>query len=223
MTTDFSKQIELIKVHEFNEKINVIGCGAGGSWLTFFLLKMGFNNIHVYDYDVIEEHNLPNQFFKENDINLHKVDSITNIYNEFFNEDISRLKVHKEKITEDNAHILTGVVFSCVDSMETRKMMYELCYKYGQAKFWCESRLSIWGAYIYTLYKNGKNWTDKYEKTFYANEDAEVSSCGVSQTALPSAVIEAALMLMQMIRWHRNEAPLNRIEYSIPELVAMTE
>lgn len=62
MITDFSKQTELIKVHEFNEKINVIGCGAGGSWLTFFLLKMGFNNIHVYDYDVIEEHNLP-QFF----------------------------------------------------------------------------------------------------------------------------------------------------------------
>lgn len=223
MVTDYSKQMELIKTHEFNERINIIGCGALGSWLAFFLLKMGFEKIHVYDFDEIEEHNLPNQLFREKDIFSPKVDALASIYNEFFQDNTSRLIIHNTKITEDNAHMLSGVVFSCVDSMTIRKTIYENCYKYGTAKFWCEGRLSIWGAYIYTLYKDGTDWTEKYEKTFYADEEAEVSSCGVSQTGLPSSVNAASMMIMQMIRWFREETPLNKIEYSIPEMITMTE
>lgn len=223
MVTDYSKQTELIKPHEFTEKINVIGCGAGGSWLVFFLLKMGFKNIHIYDFDTIEEHNLPNQFFREKDIFSAKTSAMSSIYNDFFDETEKRLTVHNTAITEDNAHTLSGVVFSCVDSMSVRKMIYESCYKYGQAKFWCEGRLSIWGAYIYTLSKDGRDWTGEYEKTFYEDEEAEVSSCGVSQTGLPSAVNCASMMIMQMIVWHRKEKFLNKIEYQIPELIHMTE
>ena len=68
MITDYRKQTNLIDVEEVDTPIHVIGCGALGSWLTFFLLKMGFKNITVYDFDKIEEHNLPNQFFMENQI-----------------------------------------------------------------------------------------------------------------------------------------------------------
>ena len=117
MITDYSKQVDLIKPHEFTERINIVGCGAIGSWLAFFLLKMGFGNIHVYDFDTIEEHNIPNQLFKESDIFSAKVDALLNIYNEHFNDDTQRLKVHKTEITQDNAHVLSGVVFGCVDSM----------------------------------------------------------------------------------------------------------
>lgn len=224
MVTDFSKQVDLIKVHEFNERINIIGCGAAGSWLCFFLLKMGFNNIHVYDFDEIEEHNLPNQFFKEKDISSAKVEAMSSIYSEFFNEDeYDRLTIHNTRITENNAHTLSGVVMCCVDSMVARKYIYENCYKYGQASIFIECRLSIWGAYIYTLYKNGLDWTGKYEGTLYADEEAEVSACGVSQTALPAAVNCVSMMIMQMILWHRGEEPLHKIEYSIPELISMTE
>ena len=223
MITDYSKQVDLIKPHEFTERINIVGCGAIGSWLAFFLLKMGFGNIHVYDFDTIEEHNIPNQLFKESDIFSAKVDALLNIYNEHFNDDTQRLKVHKTEITQDNAHVLSGVVFGCVDSMAARKYIYENCYKHGHAKFFCEGRLSIWGSYIYTLYKNGEDWTKKYENTLYADSEAEVSACGVSQTGLPAAVNCASMMIMQLIRWHREESPLHKIEYSIPELISMTE
>ena len=40
---DYRKQINLIDVEEVNVPINVIGCGALGSWLVLFLLKMGEN------------------------------------------------------------------------------------------------------------------------------------------------------------------------------------
>ena len=72
-------------------------------------------------------------------------------------------------------------------------------------------------------YKNGEDWTKKYENTLYADSEAEVSACGVSQTGLPAAVNCASMMIMQLIRWHREESPLHKIEYSIPELISMTE
>lgn len=222
MITDYTKQTELIKPWKVDEKINVLGCGAVGSWIVFFLLKMGFNNIHVYDFDVIEEHNIPNQMFKESDIGSTKISAIENIYKDFFNEEKSRLTIHNIKLTENNSHVLNGIVLCCVDSMVARKFIYENCYKHGKASLFIEARLSIWGAYVYTLYKNGNDWKEKYEETLYADEETEVSACGVSQTALPAAVNAASIMIMKMIVWLRGENPQHRLEYSIPDIYAIT-
>lgn len=218
MITDYTKQTELIKPWTVDKRINVIGCGAAGSWVVFFLLKMGFKNIHVYDFDIIEEHNIPNQMFKESQIGETKVNAISYIYNEFFESDSERLIIHNKAITEDNAHTLKDIVLCCVDSMKARKFIYEQCYKYGQAELFIELRLSIWGGYVYTLYKDGDDWTKRYEETLYDDMETEVSACGVSQTALPAAVNVASMMIMKMIGWLRNESPKHRLEYSIPDV-----
>ena len=83
--------------------------------------------------------------------------------------------------------------------------------------------MSIWGAYIYTLDdKNNKAQLAGYEKTLYADEEAEVSACGISQTALPSAVNCSTLMIMQMILWFREEQIENELQYSIQWLVSVS-
>ena len=219
---EYSRQVNIFKPNEFNTPGHVIGVGATGSWLALSLAKLGVKNIHVWDDDIVEEHNIPNQMFKESQIGCTKLDSIVNIYNDFFNEENKRLTIHNTKITEDNAHVLKDIVLCCVDSMTARKFIYENCYKYGQAELFIELRLSIWGAYVYTLYKNGKDWTEKYEDTLYADEETEVSACGVSQTALPAAVNAASIMIMKMIVWLRGENPQHRLEYSIPDIYAIT-
>ena len=48
---------------KFNTPIHIIGCGATGSWVALMLAKMGISNITCWDFDKVEEHNLPNQFF----------------------------------------------------------------------------------------------------------------------------------------------------------------
>jgi len=225
MITDYTKQMELIVPHEFKNRINVIGCGALGSWLAFFLLKMGFDNVHVYDYDVIEEHNLPNQNFEESQIGCFKVDAFANVYSRYFkDEGCERLHVHNEKIDDTSAAALRGIVFACVDSMKARQEIYENAFKYGPAELWVEGRLGLWGAYVYTLSKNDERLTEKcknYEKTFYDDTEAETSACGISQTALPAAVNCASNMIMQMIRWNDGDLELWKNEYQIPELYNM--
>ena len=221
MITDYSKQSTLIDSNKVNNRINVLGCGATGSWVVLFLLKMGFKNIHVYDFDVIEEHNIPNQLFRETDINKPKVEAMLEIYKEFFDDVDDRVHIHNDKITSINAVGLRDIVLNCVDSMKCRKTVYEKAFKYGHAEFLCESRLSVWGAYIFTLRKDGKNVNSEYEETLYDDEEAEVSSCGVSQTGLPAAVNAASMIIMQMICYLRGEDTLWKVQYSIPDMVTM--
>ena len=221
MITDYTKQSELILPHEFKHRINVVGCGALGSWLVMFLLKMGFENVHVFDFDTVEEHNIPNQIFKESDIGRSKIGAMLNIYNEFFKDETKqRLVIHDDLIDEYNANQLKGIVFSAVDSMSARKEIYEFAFKYGQADLWIEARIGLWGAYVYMLDKADPKYKE-YEETLYEDTEAEVSACGVSQTALPAAVNCASLMIMQMIRWWREENTYWKVEYQIPELVRM--
>lgn len=225
MISDYSKQIELIKPHEFKEHIHVIGAGALGSWIVFILLKMGFENIHVYDFDTIEEHNIPNQLFSEYHIGTSKVEALDAIYKGWFaDQDNLRLTIHNEKLTPYSKP-LSGVIFSAVDSMATRRELYENLFKYNtRTPLWVEGRLSIYGAYIYTIESANFSQYDKYELTLYDDENTETSACGVSQTALPSAINAASMMVMQMIQWHNDgKVDNNQIEYSIPWLVSINK
>lgn len=217
---DYRKQINLIDVEEVNTPINVIGCGALGSWLVLFLLKMGFKNITVYDFDNIEEHNIPNQCFSEKQIGTPKVNAMDEITCYFSSDARNRVKFVNQKITLKEVWEMEGIILCAVDSMRVRKEIYENSIKRKDCDLFIEARLSIWGAYIYTLTQN--SIFEKYEETLYEDEEAEVSPCGVSQTALPSAVNAASIMIMQMIQWLNGEEPESKLEYSIPWLEKMS-
>lgn len=223
MITDFTKQSELIDVNKFDIPIHVIGCGALGSWLTFFLLKMGFKNVTIYDFDEIEEHNLPNQMFAEEHIGKQKVEALKMTYESYFDDIKERLTVVNERVVPKMAKEFEGIVFSCVDSMSVRRKLYEACVKEGKADLWIEGRIGLFGAYIYTLNYNTPKMCEAYEATLYEDEEAEVSACGVSQTALPAAVCCASNMLMQMISWYRGNDIYNSITFQIPDMLSFTK
>lgn len=224
MIDDYSKQVELIQVGKFQYPIHIIGAGATGSWVALILLKMGFKNIHIYDFDDIEEHNIPNQLYREKDIGKTKSDSMWNIYQEFFNDGVeNRLTTHNQKVGYKDAKELEGIVFNCVDSMKGRKTIYEGCIKHGKAILMIESRIGLFGAYMYTVEGSDRGGCESYENTLYADEEAEVSVCGVSQTALPAALNCASLLVMQMISWFRGNDIYNAVQYQIPDLFGFRE
>lgn len=222
MITDYTKQSELINVNEFNMPIHIIGCGALGSWLTFFLAKMGFKNITVYDFDTVEEHNLPNQMFMEKNIGELKVDALQSILPLYCDDADNRVRYITCRVTSDIVKDFEGIVFSCVDSMKVRKKLYEACVKEGKADLWIEGRIGLFGAYVYTINYNTPMMCEAYEKTLYDDEEAEVSACGVSQTALPAAVNCASEMLMQMISWYRGNDVVNEVMYQLPDMLSIT-
>jgi len=55
--------------------LNIIGVGATGSWVGLIAAKMGWHRFKVWDADVVESHNCPNQIYDANQIGMKKVDA----------------------------------------------------------------------------------------------------------------------------------------------------
>jgi len=61
-STHFLRQLDIADPAKFkNKPVTVIGAGGIGAATVVALAKTGFENITVYDFDTIGEHNLPNQ------------------------------------------------------------------------------------------------------------------------------------------------------------------
>ena len=65
LNPDFWRQTDFYKPTEDKRSCLVVGAGAEGSWVTYGLARMGVKDITVIDFDKVEAHNLPNQFFAE--------------------------------------------------------------------------------------------------------------------------------------------------------------
>ena len=63
--------------------LNIIGVGATGSWIGLLAAKMGFHKFQVWDGDIVEDHNLPNQIYELKDVNEPKVTAFQRILKEF--------------------------------------------------------------------------------------------------------------------------------------------
>ncbi|MHA1368186.1 MAG: ThiF family adenylyltransferase [Promethearchaeota archaeon] len=110
--------------------VMMIGCGSVGSIICTMLAKMGVGKFVLFDDDVIEEHNLPNQFFFRDEVDLPKVDALENRikqvspgrvevikYNELFG------KNHVNEFKECDFVVLG------VDSMTSRKIVKDVLLK----------------------------------------------------------------------------------------------
>ena len=74
------RHLSVFSPHAFgNKRVDVVGAGATGSRIVFSLAKLGVANIHVWDFDKVEEHNIPNQVFSLSDIGKFKGEALKEI------------------------------------------------------------------------------------------------------------------------------------------------
>jgi hypothetical protein len=211
---DFSRQMELFDPEKFNTPIHVIGCGATGSWVTLQLAKLGVQNITVWDFDKVEEHNLPNQAFRLKynidkddfaltDIGQNKVNALSSVIYSFTGVCI---KTKNAKV--DGSQRLAGIVFMLTDTMKSRKEIYEKAIKLNPGvKLLIETRMGLDGGSVYFV--NPTDWKQlkKYEETFYSDEESAVSACGTSQSIVATANWIASMATWGVINYH-NDVPL---------------
>lgn len=99
-------------------KFTVIGAGAIGSCVALGLAKCGARTITVYDDDRIEDHNLPNQWYRMGDIGKLKVTALAEVVKDFTGVEIVQRRF---KFTGKQ---WGDVVLCCVDSIEARKTIW---------------------------------------------------------------------------------------------------
>ena len=166
------------------------------------LARMGCPVLNIYDFDELEMHNIPNQYYDTQDLGKPKVEALAEklklinpsiVVNAYNGKVLPKASEEGKGIDE-----MSGYVFLLVDSMKTRKELWEAVKKNKNIVHCWESRLGSDQARVYSLDMSVKNF-DKYEQDFYEDDNAEVSACGTSITVLPIVLQTASLMMVQFI------------------------
>lgn len=130
----FQRQTKLLGIKSMKKlsklKLAVVGLGSIGSFLSEILVRSGFTKIKLIDRDFVEENNLDNQNFKQNDIGLSKVEAIELRLKEI-NDQIEISKFAIELNYKNIGNILSDcdAILDATDNIETRMLLNEFCVK----------------------------------------------------------------------------------------------
>lgn len=122
MELDLNKSLEYFNPAQVLGRIHIIGCGSVGSAVAYLLVRMGVENITLYDDDIIEPHNLGNQMFTQHRMGMNKAIALKEILCEINPAAADKITAKPEKYV---GQPLSGYVFLCVDDISVRKMICE--------------------------------------------------------------------------------------------------
>ena len=177
--------------------IHIIGAGATGSRLFASLVELGFEDISVYDDDIVESHNLANQLFVMDDIDKLKVDGLDKWVHQKLGEGLKYGMYIPERLPHKGID-LDGTVFLLTDTMSSRKEIFDSCLKDNLlVERVIETRMasSYGNIYSFDPNKTGDQWLD----TLIDDKDAEKSSCGSSISVGATASIIANQAVWQFM------------------------
>ncbi len=158
-----------------------VGVGALGSWTTLMTAKLigGGTTISIMDSDKVEEHNLCNQVYGMDDVGCNKAVAMKALL-------LNQCAMDDDTDIVTSGHYefggeLGNVVFSCLDSMSARRLVFDGCAD-GTVMF--ESRLGVRHGQIYIVQKGDKASEDYWLEHW--DEDGtikfETSACGTRLT-----------------------------------------
>ena len=176
---------------------NIIGCGAIGSNVAENIIRLGYTNITLYDFDTVSPHNITNQNFTSDDINKNKTECLKEYL----------LKINPEaEITTKGKYIdqnLSGVVILAVDNIETRKSIVEKNVGNPYIKYWLDFRMGLTEAQSFFVF-NTPNEIEWLLKTMdfsheEATENTPVSPCGTTLNVVTTVKTICALGTQNLI------------------------
>ena len=185
---NLAKSYEFFNPDTCKNRIHIIGCGSVGSTVAELLARFGLMNVSLYDFDVVEEHNLANQMFTTKNLYKPKVEAVYDRWIEINPEAAKGLKLYGDGWTGQK---LNGYVFLCVDNIELRKKIVEE-NKYNiniEAMF--DFRTALTDAQHYAAkWSNPKDIKALLDTMDFTHEEAEknapVSACKVSLCVAPT-------------------------------------
>lgn len=200
---------------KYNHNIHIIGCGATGSRVFVALVELGCMNIHCYDFDVIEDHNLANQAFMADQVGTSKVDACKELYKRKTGRDApASLVFHNQKVPFEKMPSLDGYVFLLTDSMASRKEIYKSCIEHNLLiDGVIETRMASTHGNVLTFAPKDEEKAKAWFETLSDDETTELSPCGQPISVGTTASIIANLAVWQYMLLASNpEAAMKQID-----------
>lgn len=210
---DPGRHLKVFNSNKFADtEVHVIGVGATGSNVVYQLAKLGLTNIHAWDFDKVEAHNIANQIYGNPDIGKLKVEAL----HEIIKRDTGiSIHMHPESVT--GKQTFSGIVFLLTDTMESRKTIFEKSLELNpKVPFIIETRMGVDEGRVYVFSPINTSHIKGWKKTLYSDTQAATSVCGASITVGPTATFLASLAVWQFIDWINDKiTPSNEIFFTI--------
>lgn len=178
-----TRQMDIIPVTTLGQAITVIGAGAIGSFTVLSLVKMGFENVTVYDFDDVSVENMNCQWYRLQDIGKKKAEALRDLIREFTGVDINAVS---ERFQEQP---LRGIVITAVDSMAARRHIWERIKATPSAKILIDPRMAAEYALAYVMNPADHKDVLSYEKVLYTDDEAVQERCTAKATMYTSTMI----------------------------------
>jgi molybdopterin-synthase adenylyltransferase len=172
------RHADLINEGCYKKKINIIGVGAIGSFAALQLVKMGFEDITVWDDDKVSVENMSCQFFRFKDIGKPKVDALREIIEDFTGVVI---KTHNRKWEKTDAFQQVDIIIPAVDSMKVRDEIYKDMSDAGNNFKWIiDPRMAAESMTLLVVSPEKDN--DYYQKFLFGDDVAVQERCTAKST-----------------------------------------
>lgn len=191
----FSRQRDIIPPERLQNLIaTVVGVGAIGRQVALQLTAMGITQLQLVDFDRVELSNLASQGYLENDLDVLKVEATSKACQQINH----MIEVEEAPERFKRAMEVGSVLFSCVDSINVRKLIWESVK--DRVRFLADGRMSAEVLRVLVAYDASSR--QHYPTTLFDADEAYTGAC-TARTTIYSANIAAGLMLAQFAKWLR--------------------
>lgn len=191
--TFFARQLSVFTPDQARSPVTIIGCGAVGSMTALALAKIGCANLTLYDPDTVEDLNVPPQMFHPGQVGHNKAFATAANLKHFMDSDSTA----HARPWDFGTWQETPLVVVAVDSMATRKSIYEQLRTRLGLRLVLEARMGLELARLYAFKPGDPDHQKKYEKTLYSDDEAAEPVCtarAISYTTFTIAGLLASLV-----------------------------
>lgn len=195
---NLNKHLDFIQPSNYIKPIHIIGVGAVGSRMAEILVRLGFSNINIYDFDIVEDVNVTNQLYTAYDVGQLKIDAL-----ERHLKQINPLVVISKQERYTNQK-LDGAVFLCVDSIVLRREIVTSSLRNNKIDVMFDMRMRLTDAQGYAAIWEDKNQVETLLNSMSFNDEDDltpVSVCGTSLNVAPTVLTLISAQIMNFISY----------------------
>lgn len=200
---NLTKSYEFFNPGDVKSRVHIIGCGSVGSTLAENLARSGVTKMSLWDFDIVESHNIANQMFTEDHIGKPKVEALRDIIMSINPDAAPDIELHPEGW---QGKLLSGYIFLAVDSIEIRRDFVEKHMNHPYVKAVFDIRTLLESAQHYAADWSERAQKQKLLRTMQfsheeAAEETPVSACGITLGVATTVRLVSALAVNNFINF----------------------
>ena len=200
-SVDYSNQTDIFNPERFTWPVHIIGLGGIGGSLLFPLVKLGIGEVHLWDDDVVVPHNLPSQLiYRPSDVGQPKVVAAQ----AFLERQESGCVVQTHAVRVGPETTLQGIVISGVDSMASRKAIWQVVRFSFEIPLYLDGRIGGERLQLLSCRPSDVDGIERYERTLFSDDEASPLPCAARAVIHPVVTL-AGLIITQLTLFARNE------------------